>query len=541
MGISLTASRLKLVSMEERNIRALGQPVAEVRRLSELVELARHGQVRMPRFQRGFRWDHRDVDELFDSVHRGFPIGSLLLWKRSAPEEDVEFGSFGVRGEQQDGALWVVDGQQRLTSLVATLTQHQDVAPQFELYFDLVHERFVRRGQRRVPPIEWLPLNLILDTSDLLDDLIRRRDEGIDEQALYRARELASTISEYRVPISVVETDDEVVLREIFHRMNSGGHRITAAEVFRALHAAFEPGSAGDLKTLLDAVNSKGFGSLRDDTVLRCVLAVRGGDVYRDFQQEFKSGEDPAETFELTARSMERVFAFLRDDASIPHARALPYNGVLPILTRFFSLHPDPEPRNRNLLRRWVWRGSMAWGRDVSALRKAVQDVNSEEVGSVQRLLKGVEAGETSSVELDAVQLNKAATKMNIALLSSLAPRDLRDGDLVDVGALLEEEGPDALLSVVEPARPQLAGRLLHPGLDPSEVAALLQSAPPEVRKSHAIPDDAATALFEGQPDEFVKLRATYLQQRLDEERRRLAEPDADDRAPLKSLLVPDP
>lgn len=527
--------------MDERRLHALGQPVADVRRLSDLVELARDGQVRMPRFQRGFRWDHRDVDDLFDSVRRGFPIGSLLLWKRSAPADDVEFGSFVVRAEEQAGALWVVDGQQRLTSLVAVLTRHDNVAPQFELYFDLLTERFVRRGQRRVPPIEWLPMDLVLDTSHLLDDLIRRREEGIDEQALYRARELASTVAEYRVPISVVETDDEVILREIFHRMNSGGHRITAAEVFRALHAAFEPGSAGDLKTLLDTVNSKGFGSLRDDTVLRCVLAVRGGDVYRDFQREFKEGEDPAETFEVTARAMERVFAFLRDDASIPHARALPYAGVLPILTRFFALHPQPEPRNRNLLRRWVWRGSMAWGRDVSALRRAVQDVNEDELGSVQRLLLGVEPGERSGVDLEAVQLNKAATKMNIALLSSLGPRSLGDGDLVDVGALLDEEGPDALLAVVDSSRPQLAGRLLHPELDPTEVAALLQEASAEVRESHAIPDEAVTALLEGRPQDFVRIRAVYLQERLDEERRRLAEPDAADRAPLKSLMVPDP
>jgi hypothetical protein len=527
--------------MENRKTRALGQPVAEVRRLSDFVELAREGDIRMPRFQRGFRWDHRDVDDLFDSVRRGFPIGSLLLWKKAAPAESVDFGSFTVGADERNGALWVVDGQQRLTSLVATLTKHGDVAPQFELYFDLVNERFVRRGQRRVPPIEWLPLNLILDTSDLLDDLIRRRDDGIDEQALSRARELASTISEYRVPISIVETDDEAVLREIFHRMNSGGHRITAAEVFRALHAAFEPGSAGDLKTLLDTVNSKGFGSLRDDTVLRCVLAVRGGDVYREFQREFKNGEDPAEAFELTARAMERVFAFLRDDASIPHARALPYNGVLPILTRFFSLHPDPEPRNRNLLRRWVWRGSMAWGRDVSALRQAVQDVDSDELGSVQRLLRGVEASEPSSVDLDAVQLNKAATKMNIALLSSLAPRDLRDGDLVDVGALLEEEGPNALLAFVEPASPQLAGRLLHPDTDPSELPSLLREASPEARRSHAIPDEAVDALVRGEPEGFLRMRAAHLQDRLDEERRRLAEPDADDRGPLQSLVITDP
>lgn len=527
--------------MSNGKARALGQPEAEVKRLSDLVELARDGAVRMPRFQRGFRWDHRDVDALFDSVQRGFPIGSLLFWRRAAPADDVKFESFAVNASAQDRAFWVVDGQQRLTSLVATLTRHENAAPQFELYFDLTNERFVRRGQRRVTPIDWLPLDLILDTSALLDDLIERREEGLDELGLSRARDLASTVAEYRVPLSIVETEDEAVLREIFHRMNSGGHKITAAEVFRALHAAFDPGSAGDLKTLLDTVNSQGFGSLRDDTVLRCVLAVRGGDVYRDFEREFKTGEDPAEAFDKTAKAIERVFSFLREDASIPHARALPYNGVLPILTRFFALHPQPEPRNRNLLRRWVWRGSMAWGRDVGALRQAVHDVDDDELGSVQRLLKGVEGGETSRVDLDAVQLNKAATKMNLALLSSLAPRDLRDGDIADVAVLLDTAGPDALLAVVTPSVPQLAGRMLHPDIDFSDLPSLLKDASPEVRASHAIPDAAVDALVDGRADDFVAIRASHLQSRLDEERRRLAEPDADDRGPLKSLLIPDP
>jgi hypothetical protein len=46
---------------------------------------------------------------------------------------------------------------------------------------------------------------------------------------------------------------------------------------------------------------------------------------------------DVRETFRQTAQTLERVFAFLREDASIPHVRALPYIGVLPILTRFFG------------------------------------------------------------------------------------------------------------------------------------------------------------------------------------------------------------
>ena len=36
--------------------------------------------MRVPHFQRSFRWDARDVGLLFDSILRGYPVGSVLLW-----------------------------------------------------------------------------------------------------------------------------------------------------------------------------------------------------------------------------------------------------------------------------------------------------------------------------------------------------------------------------------------------------------------------------------------------------------------------------
>lgn len=527
--------------MADNGHSALDRPAAEARSIAELVRLARAGKVRMPRFQRGFRWDQRDVEKLFDSIWQGFPIGSLLLWERPAPESSVSFGSLSVPADEMESALWVVDGQQRLTALAATLTRHPNPDPTFELYFDLTTRDFVRRGQRRLAPLTWLPLALLLDTSALLDDLMQRRSEGLDDEAVDRARDLATMIGDYKIPLNVVKTDDEKILREIFYRMNSSGHRMTAAEVFRALHAAIGPGAAGDLQTLFDNVNALGFGALRDDTVLRCVLAVRGGDVYRPFEQEFADGEDPATTFAETERALERVFSFLRQDAAIPHVRALPYNGVLPILARFFALHPEPVPRTRNLLRRWLWRGSMAWGRDVGALRQAVQDVDADENRSIGKLLASVREGEPLAIDLNAVQLNKAATKMNLALLSSLNPRDLADGQLVDVGALLDDDGPGALLELVTPAKPQLAGRILHPSVEAADLVSLLRDAPAEARASHAVSCEAVAALLAGDQATFLKVRATNLEERLKEQRRRLAEPDADDHPPLAALAVPDP
>uniref|UniRef100_UPI000ADA2D48 DUF262 domain-containing protein n=1 Tax=Nocardia vaccinii TaxID=1822 RepID=UPI000ADA2D48 len=49
-----------------------------------LVELARRiksGDILLPKFQREFVWNRKQVLELLDSVARDYPIGSVLLWQ----------------------------------------------------------------------------------------------------------------------------------------------------------------------------------------------------------------------------------------------------------------------------------------------------------------------------------------------------------------------------------------------------------------------------------------------------------------------------
>lgn len=182
----------------------------------------------------------------------------------------------------------------------------------------------------------------------------------------------------------------------------------------------------------------------------------------------------------------------------------------------------------------------MAWGRDVGALRKAVQDVDNDEHASVSRLLVSLGASSPPEIDLNAVQLNKAAAKTNIALLSSMHPRDLRDGEVIDVSALLDDDGSQALLEVVAGAEPLLAGRLLHGALDDEIADSLLLDADPELLHSHAVPKSALEALRRGDSPGFVKARAVELAQRLREQRARLSEPDAQDHPPLSALAIDD-
>ena len=99
------------------------KPEARTEKVEDLVERVLRGVVRVPEFQRGLKWDADDVRDLFDSIHRGYPIGSLLFYKRPAAAARLEVGPLKIDAREISEAWWVVDGQQRLTALAGCLAR----------------------------------------------------------------------------------------------------------------------------------------------------------------------------------------------------------------------------------------------------------------------------------------------------------------------------------------------------------------------------------------------------------------------------------
>jgi hypothetical protein len=76
--------------------------------------------------------------------------------------------------------------------------------------------------------------------------------------------------------------------------MNDTGKSLTKAEVFHALHSGLAGDEPADLHSLGAVPAELGFGALDDRLVLRCVLAFRGGDIFReDFRGGVHLGRGP--------------------------------------------------------------------------------------------------------------------------------------------------------------------------------------------------------------------------------------------------------
>lgn len=113
-------------------------------KIQELVRLVHEGRIRVPEFQRSFRWTADDVLALLDSILRGYPFGSLLLWKRPAPVAQLKVGAISIDAPEVSDALWVVDGQQRITSLVNAVDPVAGTEDErFRVVYSLAARQFV--------------------------------------------------------------------------------------------------------------------------------------------------------------------------------------------------------------------------------------------------------------------------------------------------------------------------------------------------------------------------------------------------------------
>lgn len=511
--------------------------------IPDLVEFAAEGSIRVPTFQRRFIWDAKDVRDLFDSLYRGFPVGTLLLWRHRAPAGKVTLGPITIEVQENPNALWVVDGQQRITSLFAALSpDHRGIDERFEVYFDLATEKFVNPRRGVVLPRS-IPVWEALETRSLLNWLRRHGDE-LESEDFDLADRLGGALRDYKIPAYIVSGNDQALLREVFDRVNSAGKPISRAQVFHALFAnEEEPGSPA---SVVQALRSLNFGDLDENRIVQSVLAVRGGDVQRDMHDEFGSNEDPANWYDRTEQALVKGIGFLRSEG-VEHLLMLPNTLPIPVLAAFFHLHPNPDPWILRLLARWLWRGWVhGFGREggqTPTLRRAIRSVNPEhrnperapsEFDAVKTLLDFTPDRDTPHLSLENFKTNFANSGLILLAMASLGPRKA-DNSPVNLAAELQAHGADAVTEFLRGHRTHAAARGFWPANEKIRPAEVKDD---EILESHAIDGEAAHSLRSGDVEDFLRRRGdrikqvayNYLDSRL--------EPEALVRPPLDDLAL---
>lgn len=90
-------------------------------KVDDLVRGVRIGRIGLPDLQRPFVWADNKVRDLFDSMMKGYPIGYVMIWE-SPSDYETKKNVIGKNEKIHDEPKeLVIDGQQRLTALVAAM------------------------------------------------------------------------------------------------------------------------------------------------------------------------------------------------------------------------------------------------------------------------------------------------------------------------------------------------------------------------------------------------------------------------------------
>ncbi|GAA7132679.1 DUF262 domain-containing protein [Helicobacter pylori] len=285
----------------------------------------------LPDIQREYVWlkkaDEKKIEQLFDSILRGYPIGSFLFWKLQkediarSDEQDENKLNFQLyqfltnyderkshnekmRIEQitRDDLSIVLDGQQRLTSLYIGLkgtrtlkkkgarSDNPNAYEEKRLYLNLKYQPNMDNPEDNYQfefhaktPINdkdhfWFKVGDILELeSRILNYVQDNRLKGNELELLgklkdaFCAKQLISFFEEKEKNLNKV--------LNIFIRVNSGGVKLSYSDLLMSiLTANFSSDIREKMNELVDALKEKGFSNMGKDQVLKTCLLLIGKD-----------------------------------------------------------------------------------------------------------------------------------------------------------------------------------------------------------------------------------------------------------------------
>lgn len=216
------------------------------------------GDIAIPEIQRPFVWSKTQVRDLVDSLFRGYPTGYLITWKN--PDVKVKGGGTA------EGKKVLIDGQQRVTAIMAALAGQQVLNEDYELGRIKIAFNPLYDGEDSpfevLTPIIDRDTKWVSDISELFQpgastfkfimDYIKA-NEGCDaEKVSASIEELTSIVMRQ---LGVIEIDASCTIDEvtdIFIRINSKGAVLSQADFAMSKIAADEAHGGNMLRKAID-------------------------------------------------------------------------------------------------------------------------------------------------------------------------------------------------------------------------------------------------------------------------------------------------
>jgi hypothetical protein len=217
------------------------------RNVTDFIRQLAAGEFLIPTFQRLFIWDPEHISNLWDSIYRCYPIGSILYRKTHASlHVHRKLGGFYLQDNGGAGHTmrsYILDGQQRATSLVAsyfggTGRVRDQFSFDFTLYFNLTRAEFFfeKDYYKHRWEVDSAFLVRLREVPDLPADYCRQLVAlpGYSESIDKNLEQLKYAFTDYSIPLISLEGFDMAGVCGIYERINQTGVRLTNMDILIA-------------------------------------------------------------------------------------------------------------------------------------------------------------------------------------------------------------------------------------------------------------------------------------------------------------------
>jgi hypothetical protein len=309
----------------------------ETVKVKQLMADYRSGLIVIPEFQREYVWKKSKAPKFIDSLYRGFPVSSLLLWHSA---EDARARRREPRPMRASTMSWLIDGQQRVITLARTMSGDEGI----DVVFHPENDEFRLANAATRNDRNWFRVADLWD-DELFRQLRRNLDGGGQADKREARFEKVRGILEYEVPLvrMINHSFDDAV--DAFTRINTLGVRLNVADIESAKVAARHSGFIADeVVPFLAKSRRQGFTRLNIMHLFRaCAFVARPDGRNRTPLHELKQTEILL-AWRQTQRATEQAIGLVRSELGLVNMEIL-WSGAL--LVPQIALCAITAPRQR--------------------------------------------------------------------------------------------------------------------------------------------------------------------------------------------------